>query len=493
MTKINFVDDIFEDSNEFFGFKYNKENQLKFLLPKFIIPQGELTHLDSFKLLGLYSGVVKKYYVKNKHIEHVSSNTQFYEKNNKIYGYISLILDYLENDDFILFEHFYKKGNNKIDWQKTLNSKDLIIQDNKIVYNSFVSKNTKHANSDDFYKIYIYTFSLAWKMFFNQNFFENEISINFSVNHIMSIINQFIDEHFKDREIHIAHILKAIYSSHDISLEGKLSIEGEYCTEIQDIWESMIESIIPKKYKYEREQVQGKYRRIQDGFEIKGLATEIDHCIKMEKQKRIFILDSKFYSTYHNFNSKKQPKSESINKQETYKKLMELENVGYKVSNFFILPKNNINKTKPEYFCDHVLKRKKIDDNFLIHCVALDFQKVCECYSKNIQYRDFMNLLNDYKTYFNLYNKNFSIDMFVNLLVYEKIKPEEIYDKKQIAKMFMFLYENLAKRGIRQIEFEVSSKLSLKIKEVQKFLKPYGWTYKIAKKETKSYYKFSKI
>lgn len=255
----------------------------------------------------------------------------------------------------------------------------------------------------------------------------------------------------------------------------------------------MIEHIIPKKIKYEREQVQGKYRRIQDGFEIKGLSTEIDHCIKLQKQKRIFILDSKFYSTYHNFNSKKQPKSESINKQETYKKLMELENEGYKVSNFFILPKNNQNKIKPEYFSDHVLKRKKIDDNFLIHCVALDFQKVCESFIKNVYYHDFINLLYDYKIYFNLYNKNFSIDMFLNLFIYEKIKENEIYDKKQIAKMFMFLYENLSKKGIRQIEFEVSSKLNLKTKEIQKFLKNYGWTYKIAKKENKSYYKFSKI
>lgn len=235
MTKINFIDDIFEVSNDYFGFKYNKNNQLKFLLPKFIMPKEELSHLDSFKLLGLYSGVVKKYYLKNKHLENVSSNTEFYNHNNKIYGYISLILDYLENDDFILFEHFYKKGNNKINWQKTINSKDIIIQDNKVVYNTFISKNTKYANSDEFYKIYLYTFSLAWKMFFNQNFFEDEMSINYSLNHIQSIINQFIDEHFKDREIHIAQILKSIYSSNDISLSGKNSLETEYCTDIQDI------------------------------------------------------------------------------------------------------------------------------------------------------------------------------------------------------------------------------------------------------------------
>ena len=65
MIKFKFAADIFEDSDEFFGFKYDKRNQLRFLLPKFITPKKEMTPIESFKLLSIYSNVVKKYYFKN--------------------------------------------------------------------------------------------------------------------------------------------------------------------------------------------------------------------------------------------------------------------------------------------------------------------------------------------------------------------------------------------------------------------------------------------
>jgi hypothetical protein len=487
------IDNIFENNSDYFGFKFNKDNELKFLLPKFILPSEELNHFESFKLLKIYSGVVKKYQSQNKNSEDISNNYDFFMNNNKIYGYISLILDYFENSNFILFEQFYSKGNKKINWQKTLENQDIIIQNNKIIYNSFISKNKKRTNTDEFYRVYLYTFSLAWNIFFNQNFFDNEISINYSINKIKAIINQFIDEHFRDREIEIAHILKSIYDSLDVSISGNSAFQTEYCTEIQDIWETVVDSVIPNDIKKNQEQVKGKYLRVRDKFEIKGLSTEIDHCLKLEKTKRIFILDSKFYSTYHNFNSKKQPKSESINKQETYKRIMELENKDYKVSNFFIFPKNNLKYKNPEYFCDHILQRKKIDDNFLIHCVALDFSKTCELFIKNSTYKDFIQLFIEYKIFFNLFSKEFTPEMFINLFVYEKIKENQLYTSNELSKILVKFYVNLEKYNLNKVQLSLSSKLTLKTKSIREIFHKFGWNFKIVKKDSANYYQFFKI
>lgn len=492
MIKFKFAADIFEDSDEFFGFKYDKRNQLRFLLPKFITPKKEMTPIESFKLLATYSNVVKKYYFKNKHIEKISEQAQFYNHNNKIHGYISLIIDYLENDNFILFDHFYANNDRKINWQKTLQHQDILIQDNRVIYNSFISKNKTRSNADDFYKIYMYTFSNAWKIFFQQNFFDDEVFLDFSIQQVKAIINQFIDENFRDREIQIAHILKGIYDNFNVSTEGKNELETEYCTDIQNIWEFMVESLIPKEIKEYKEQIQGCYRRISDKFEIDGLITEIDHCVKLVDKKRIFILDSKFYSTYHNFNSHNQPKSESINKQETYKKLKEIEYPDYQISNFFVFPKNNPKNKKAEYFSDHILKKYDIDHNFLIHCIALDFSTVCQCFIKNIEYKTFLDFIYDYKTFFNLYQKTLSPEVILNLIIHNKIIENKVYDKNDIAKMIMFMYENLARKGIVKLEFEISSLLTMKTKETRAILKKYGWTFKIAKKEFQSFYKFIK-
>lgn len=371
-----------ESKDRSFGFDFI-ENQPVFLVPKQLYQKKWEKPLDMYKKIRFYSQILINYNKKKESDVNAKEALKNLSSLNVIIGYVNLIVDYLENDEFILLENYYNKGNKRINWNKTLKSHDVIIQNNTIFYGSMISKNKKKVLNNDF--LYLYKYALNEALYLFKGKYINQKKENkYSLNQIKYIINKYDDEHFSDRDNYIVSALKSIYFNSNFDKINENKFKTPYHEKFEFIWEHMIEEIIPREKKIKNIKIpKGKYTRFNDNGIQNGADYKLDHIILSKEKKSIHILDSKFYNYYE---GGKAPNTESISKQENYKKIIkELTKEEYKdynIYNYFIFPKNKAGENI-DYFAKHEIEIKKDCKEQIIHCVAFNIEKVIELYLDN--------------------------------------------------------------------------------------------------------------
>lgn len=368
----------YSDGEYRFGFRL-KDGSLKFILPKFLMPSKEISFHDSLKLISTYSRVIIKY---NNLIREKSSEKSIKGKSdcvgNALCGYSLLMNDYYENGDYSVIERESSRRSGRVNWKKTISSNDVSIYDGRVIYTTMKNEKTIRNKNADFYKLYRYTLDYSLAIFSGKKITQR--NIEFTRGEIKSILDEFSNTNFSDRSVLIVELLKIIYLNASSYLTGKGISSGVYTDNIQCIWEVMVDSLINKSERLIESQTKmsiGSYVRLSDGKSIDGLTIEPDHVFY--KNDDIYVLDSKFYSLYHNFENCKQPKSESINKQESYLTYLKEKHGKKNGYNFFIFPKNDQIGAFYEHFANHTSKSIN-SDIFLIRCVAIDFCRLSEIF-----------------------------------------------------------------------------------------------------------------
>ncbi len=372
---------IFKKSkNRNFGFDFVEEKPV-FLLPKQLYKEEWDKPLDMYKELRYYAQILINYNKKKNNSLNSKNNLKNFKSLNVIIGYVNLMVDYLENGEFLLLENYYNKGNKKINWNKTLKSNNVIIQNNSVFYGSMISKNKRKIINDEFLYLYKQALSEALSVFKGTTLKKNKEN-RYSLNQIKHIINKYDDEHFSDRDHYIVLALKNIYFNSDFDKINENKFKTPYHEKFEFIWEHMIEEILPRDKKIQNIKIpKGQYIRFSNQEKNKGADYRLDHILISKENKSIYILDSKFYNYYYGGSA---PNTESICKQESYKNLIkELtknQHPNFKFHNYFVFPKNEIGKNI-EYFAKHEIEFKdNANSKQTIHCIAININKVIDMY-----------------------------------------------------------------------------------------------------------------
>lgn len=440
LMKYNYTK-IFEksDNEKIFGFKKEKDQSVKFYLPNLLF-EG-VKNESVFKKLRIYIQLLIKYNKKESNkFKKSSINENHLQEMNNLFSYILLIEDYENNPEFFIFKKINSKNTKNINWKKTIDKNDLFIINKKPFYNTYYSKSKIKDTEHDFYQLYQDNLNNAFELFLGYKIFQDKEKRKNSKEYKKEkmIINNFLNNSFKDRDIQIAKILKNIYDSKSESSFSNENLSFFDNTEkIQDVWEDMINDVvkmdkIEKNIKNNKRNVgcfkltdKAKKSGLFNNEEKNGLAIEIDHIKIFKKSNKILILDSKFYSTYKKMKNpykncrhykKKNTtcttclqniledfNSASINKQETYKRIIQKEEKykNFDVRNIFVMPKIEKSDLEPIHFADHRLNENKNNaiynrnEDYLIHCIALDFNEVVNLYLKDEEYKSFIKLLKE--------------------------------------------------------------------------------------------------
>lgn len=378
-----------------FGFSI-EENKLSFLIPVFF--ENYLIGLDKNSELNLLKNfiyILKKYvYSKNKN-EIISSEISNLNKLNIIEALMNLIIDYEKNGEYFIKNIKDKNNRNSINWSKTIKNNNVIVksgpitstmitnEDPKFIYGSFISKSKEIDKNIDFYKIYNETIDFAFSLFNGK-----DIKMDKSKNKLyVSIINKFISNNFKDRDLKIAKQLKIIYGNLNNygGIENKFKVK--YHERFEHIFQFLVEQNISKyciKHKYTNEK--GFYFIEKEEKKINGLNLKMDHII--EYNKKIKIIDSKFYNIDNDINSI--PKTNDIIKQIGYKLLLEkIYNVNINnIENIFLFP----TKESTEHIGYHDIESSE-DSIFFIRCIKINVYKLILSYVKGKKFDDLINTI----------------------------------------------------------------------------------------------------
>lgn len=381
-----------EDRN--FGF-VNENKKIKFLIPEQLIPPNKD---DNYLFLKRYNSILHKYSnskLSESLLKSDISNEKIRDMNLEVISsYLAILEDYLFNDTFYLFEKFYKTGEKKINWNKTLKENEIIISGNNIVYSNFITKNKNINKHSQYYLLYLEALRQAKHLFLGIN--EEEGYFTKNKNEQKYHIYKYIEEHFKDRELLIAKNLNTIFLNDNWASINEKTFDFKYYVKFENIWEDMIHQMLGgyiENIKFK----DGKYKISQN----MGIRLLPDHFINYNNN--YYLLDSKFYKSYLD---KSYPDSGDIVKQVMYKLLIARQkNINPDdILNIFIFPKNNPKNIEPEIFDLH-----SVDDNsdFNIYCIALDIQTIMDLYLKESSYPillDYLESIKD-KDLSSLFNK----------------------------------------------------------------------------------------
>ena len=384
------LNNLFKEDSSMFGLK-TVDNRIYFYAPKTLIPNTKNKN-ELIKTVISYCQLLK-----NSYSTYEENN--FFKENNQIggfylfEGFIRLVNEFQSKGNVVITERRNRKTKsmNKINWSATLNRCDCNLVNGNIFFNEFITKETITIKSNEWTKLYYNFLNKALTLFAIEERIPAVEIREYRDEEIFSILeNQCEKNNGKEQER--IEIISEIIRSITLNQNGK---EKEnifnvcFHTSFCNIWEMMIDKIIHKNYKVEDKTLpKSKYIFFNKKTSRSGMNPLIDHIAK--KGNKIVVIDSKFYNTYENPNSR--PSTDDIVKQANYLKMIKekLNNKSNIYSNTFIFPKNNIEEEKPEYFGVHQCESS---NDYEIKLIALDVKKVINCYQKEITYDEFNELL----------------------------------------------------------------------------------------------------
>ncbi len=382
-------------SNELiFGLQYSEEkNDFIFYVPPLLMDM-QLSEIQKFKFLH---HILRKYSY-NKILNKESDEKFFNDMNDNhqimMQAYVFLLKDHENNGDLILKHKEKHDSAQNVNWSKSMRSPPIISNKNIIHH---LHREGKYQIFDhEFYKIYQEAIRRA-KLYIHGIYEEPQVFPKDKQH--KSIILNYEEQHFSDRDKEIVKYLKIIFLKKKIALNVKN--DYPYLTktfQFHHVWQDMIKNILP--YTEDVKLKKGIYKS-KGGA---GLSMLPDHILYDEL--KYYILDSKFYDIKKNL-----PASQDISKQILYKyalweQLKKEKNKDFdikNIENIFIFPSHEKElKTFDihEHDCEH----------FKIDCVSINFQDVMQLYLQDKKYEYFIKDLYKDKILI-INNKNFEIEI----------------------------------------------------------------------------------
>ena len=259
-----------------------------------------------------------------------------------IHAYLNIMEDYLVRGYYMENKNIYASNQQgKINWHMTINKQNALPQDGTFFYLNFISKRSIFNSSGLITKINEYCVEESYKKigWIFCPYIPKKSSIVFQEKEFIDLINKKLSQTSKDRD------RKLFLSMRDmIKFIGR---EGENfkfyfgTNKFEYVWEKLIDNsfgIKNKSYYFPHTNWYLKKFRIHNQS-----ALEPDTI--MLSDKKVFILDAKYYKYGITGNPKDLPRSTSINKQITYgefiateSKFKTLDKKSPIVFNAFIMP-----------------------------------------------------------------------------------------------------------------------------------------------------------
>lgn len=231
-----------------------------------------------------------------------------------IQAYLFLIKDFFERGYYKEREILYKvskKG--KINWGRTIKTQKPVIQDNEVFYLDFVvKKNT--INEDELitlvhkYCVYESFEKMGWLF---TSFVPNKPKMGLTVKMMIMVVNNKLQNTFKDQNKHLFKNMLAVLKCLDDDSQEEFKY-GTYRFEY--VWEKMIDRVfgISEKVRY--------YPKTTWNFpnDKKFNNSFLQPDSIMIHDRKIYVLDAKYYKYGWSGVPDHLPESSSINKQITY-------------------------------------------------------------------------------------------------------------------------------------------------------------------------------
>lgn len=265
-----------------------------------------------------------------------------------ILSYQYIIRDFLAHGYYVERETQYKDGQKgKINWKRTVQRKQPVINNNNLIYLDFVIKTNKTNKNNLITKIHEFCVResferLGW-LYLTNDILPKKPSIKFNKNMFLSVLNDALKNTFNDRKrllfTSMINIVKSKNESiHDINEVAFGVNRFEY------VWENMIDYVFGEDSKEIYFPHAHWHIVKENSYKKESSALEPDTVIKMDD--RIYIIDAKYYKFGITENPMHLPATSSIQKQITYGKYAQKKGFAAsdKIYNAFVMPFNSKGK-----------------------------------------------------------------------------------------------------------------------------------------------------
>lgn len=302
-----------------------------------------------------------------------------------MYSYLWILSDYYSNGLYKYNEKLYKIGSNgKINWKRTYRNK-FYIKDNTPYYlDTVIEINKREENIITELQKYCINISVDMLVFLGSfkkvrcNIDDNTIKNN--KNYYINILEKEYRKTNNDKKQMLLLNIKNIIndsSSDNINIRYFGTFNYEY------VWENMVRKLFGN-VKDMREFFPFANWFIKPKYEKTKSSNLIEDTIYVDNEaKRIYIIDSKYYTYGDSKDVKRLPATSSIHKQVVYAEhVSNMEKYkGYEVYNIFVIPSNTNEFIEYEGYAkmEYAEKNKPYET---IHLCLLNINKVINKYLK---------------------------------------------------------------------------------------------------------------
>ena len=357
-----------------------KENNAEFVFPcQYLVDtqNKEQCKLEAKKLVKVIKGAY--------------TNSLDYGNIQNVFQYFSmiwLIQDFMENGYFKEVETTTKiASKGKIDWQKTVKENNFWLDNNNIVYNKFARKLTITKEFDLTTEIYKFCLEIALKNFgwmFEVSRCEKSIFANTSSNRKMMVrfLKDKITKTYIDSKImlfkNLYSILTNTQNNTTTSTFALTDREFEY------VFEKLIDNCFgtenARDYYNEYEYV--LLDGVNESFENVSVSRPDTICID---NKKMFILDAKYYGYGYTKSRYDLPQTSSIVKQFAYEKYLDAlygkkSEKKMSISSAFMLPCSNADEPIKYVGYAKAKLKEKSNNKEKIHVFLIDLKTLVETY-----------------------------------------------------------------------------------------------------------------
>lgn len=390
--EIEFIQSSTKNNSKFVGIKVNNE-KVQVFYPEFLnIFSLKLDENGKAKFL---LNLIFENSIEVENIVNREFNGQLTVGKNLFYSYYWLIQHkYNEVDLRTTIKVTKNNQNGRINWKKTLNSK-FNVYENAIYYLDIFSDNYLKVE-DDLVRIYKYCLlksikKLGW--LFNVSLNSN-LDLEIRVNEALSILSNYLKNTNNESEKILLFHLITIVSEEKNTEDINLTLFGTYNFEV--IYEIMIYKAFNNVDCIKEYYPSSNWYIENSEYKSSNLRPDAIYVYK----NNAILMDAKYYRYGVTKSIEDLPKTDSLQKQLTYKDHIE-KNIGLNVQfNTFLLPIIGEESTSSFEYIGYTLPSWRTTN--IVYAIGINFNKLCIENGKNssngiLLIEELLNILNNIK------------------------------------------------------------------------------------------------
>lgn len=366
--EIEFIKSSTKSDSKFVGLKINDEKVLVYY-PEFLDIHSlkyNVNEKAKFLIDLIFENSIQEDSLANKEI-----NGKLTVGENLFYSYFWLIQHKYHDIDLRATIKVTKNNQNgRINWRKTLKS-SFTIYDNTIYYLNIFSDNTFKVE-DELVKIYKYCLfksikKLGW--LFNITISQNN-NLKIRTNEALGILSKYLKNTNNESDRILLFHLITIIGEESNSENLNFTLFGTYNFEV--IYEAMIFKSFSNVYRIQEYYPSSKWDLCGNEYKSSNLRPDAIYIY----HEKVILLDAKYYRYCITRKVEDLPKTESLQKQLTYKDHIE-NRVGLEVQfNVYILPMLGDDSTSNFEYLGFTSSSWSCNTN-IVYAIAVNFNKLC--------------------------------------------------------------------------------------------------------------------